>query len=116
MGKLESLKDIENTVQNMKPILHELEICGKVIIKIVDETKTKEIQHTMNLLNEQISFIENEVKKIKIVLERNISMWQKYELTSENLTSWLKDTEEAIRFATNSHVSFDNFDSERQKL
>ena len=114
--KLESLRDIENTVQNMKPILHELEICGKVIIKIVDEAKTKEIENTMNLLNSQINFIEAEISKIKLVLERNIEMWQKHELTSENLSSWLKETEDTIRLAINSHVSFDNFDTEKQKL
>ena len=114
--KLESLKDIVNTVQGMKPVLHELEICGKVIIKIVDETKIKEIETTMNLLKDQIQFIENEIKKIKIVLERNIEMWQKFEISSDKLNSWLKDTEETIRFATHSQISFEKFDSEKQKL
>ena len=114
--KLESLREIESTVQNMKPVLHELEICGKVIIKIVDENKTKEIETTMNLLNDQIKLIQSEIAKIKVVLERNIEMWTKYEQSSDSLSTWLKETEETIRLAINSHVSFENFDSEKQKL
>ena len=35
--------------------------------------------------------------KIKKVLERNIALWQRYELTSENVVSWLKDIENKIR-------------------
>merc|ERR1712115_630729 len=52
--KLESLHDLENTVENMRPVLEDLDICGKVIIKIVDEDKKKEIESTMQVLAEQI--------------------------------------------------------------
>ena len=114
--KLDSLKDIDVTVKNMKPVLQELEICGKVIIRIVDERRMEEIKNTMNLLNDQINFIENEISKIRVVLEKNIEIWQKYELSTECLNSWLKETEDTIRLATNSHVSFENFEDENQKL
>ena len=114
--KLNSLKEIENTVKSMKPVLNELEICGKVIMKIVDDTKNKEIQSTLNLLSEQIHFIENEILKINILLEKNIKMWQDYEISSEILSSWLKETEDLIRSATGSQIDLENFDSEKQKL
>ena len=114
--KLESLSEIENAVNNMKPILYELEICGKVIMKIVDEDKSKDINSTMTLLNDQIQFIEAEVNKIKSLLSKNIETWRKFEESQENISVWLKETEETIRMVTASQVSIENFDKEKQKL
>ena len=114
--KLESLTEIENAVNNMKPILYELEICGKVIIKIVDENKSKDINNTMSLLNDQINFIDAEVNKIKSLLSKNIDTWKKFEETHEKLSSWLKETEETIRMMTASQVSMENIDKEKQRL
>ena len=38
----------------MKPVLKELDVCGKVIIKIVEEDKKEEIGNTTKILNDQI--------------------------------------------------------------
>ena len=83
---MESLQDIEITVEGMKPVLKELDVCGKVIIKIVEEDKKEEIGYTMTILNDQIVVIEKEIAKIKGVLEESIDMWKNYELSSENLS------------------------------
>merc|ERR1712013_975863 len=114
--KLESLHDIETTVEGMKPVLNELEICGKVIIKIVDDDKKKEIENTMKILNDQIEVIEKEMKKIRLVLEQSIEMWKKYELSSENMSSWLKDTEEKVRQVTGTQVNLQTFEEEMKNL
>merc|ERR1711915_785031 len=37
--KLESLADLETTVESMRPVLGELDVCGKVIMKIVEDDK-----------------------------------------------------------------------------
>merc|ERR1712106_411414 len=114
--KLESLQDIETTVEGMKPVLNELDICGKVIIKIVEEDKKKEIENTMKILNGQIEVIETEIKKIRLVLEQSIDMWKKYELSSENLSSWLKETEDRVRQVTGTQVNLETFEKEMLNL
>jgi nesprin-1 len=114
--KLESLADLEATVENMRPVLEELDICGKVIIKIVDADKQKEIESTMQILSQQIDVIEGETKKIKVVLESSINMWRKYELSSENLSSWLKEREDRVRQATGTQVNMDTVEQEMGSL
>ena len=114
--KLESLADLETTVQNMRPVLEELDVCGKVIINIVDEEKKKEIESTMHILSQQIDVIEGETKKIKVVLETSIDIWKKFELTFENLSSWLKEREERVRQATGTQVNMETVDQEVTSL
>ena len=43
-------------------------------------------------------------------LEENIDMWKNYELSSENLSSWLKDIEEKVRQVTGAQVNLQTFD------
>ena len=114
--KLESLADLEATVENMRPVLEELDICGKVIIKIVEDDKKKEIESTMQILSQQIDVIEGEIKKIKDLLESSISMWKKFELSMENQTSWLKEREDRVRQATSTQVNMETVDQEMQSL
>ena len=66
----------------------------------LEEDKKEEIGNTMTILNAQIAVIEKEIAKIKGGLEENIDMWKNYELSSENLSSWLKDIEEKVRQVT----------------
>merc|ERR1711994_880223 len=105
--KLDSLQELEKTVNGMKPIMNELEICGKVILKIVEKEKNEEIDNTLNLLKGQIELLETEINKIKAVLLKSIEMWKNYELTSENLSSWLRETENKIRTLTSSQVDLE---------
>merc|ERR1712142_1263079 len=70
----------------------------------------------MKLFNEQIQFIDAEVKKIKSLLEKNIETWKTFESSHENMLTWLKETEETIRMVTAAQVSIDNFEKERQRL
>ena len=72
----------------------------------LEEDKKEEIGNTMTILNDQIVVMEKEIAKIKGGLEENIDMWNKYELSAENLSSWLKDIEEKVRQVTGAHVNF----------
>ena len=110
--KLESLSDIENTVETMQPVLKELETCGSVIVKIVDEEKKIEIGNTMKVLNEQLTFIETEIKKIRHVLEQAIEMWQKYEDSAEKISIWMKEVEEKMRQLTSSQCNLKTITNE----
>merc|ERR1711892_477962 len=106
--KLESLEEITNTVLDMKPRLKELEVCGNVIINVVQDDKKEEIKNTISLLNDQIDLIDNEMKKIKEVLLKNIEIWNKYEETFEKLSLWLKNTEDSVMSIINAQVHLEN--------
>ena len=49
-------------------------------------------------------------------IEENIDMWKNYELSSENLSSWLKDIEEKVRQVTGAQVNLQTFEKEMLNL
>ena len=67
-------------------------------------------------MNDQIVVMEKEIAKIKGGLEENIDMWKNYELSSENLSSWLKDIEEKVRQVTGAQVNLQTFEKEMHNL
>ena len=82
----------------------------------LEEDKGEEIGNTMTILNDQIVVMEKEIAKIKGGLEENIDMWKNYELSSENLSSWLKDIEEKARQVTGAQVNLQTFEKEMLNL
>lgn len=49
--------------------------------------------------------------KIKSVLNQNIALWQRYELMSENVVSWLKENENKIRMEATMLLNPDEIDA-----
>ena len=114
--KLDSLAEIENTVDTMKPVLEELDVCSQVIIKMVNDEKKQEIENTMKILHDQLNLIEAEMKKIRQILEQNIEIWKKYESFSEKLSAWLKETEDRVRVLTSTQVNLETSQSELSSI
>lgn len=48
--------------------------------------------------------LKTNYEKIKNILENNIALWQRYESTSENVSSWLKEMENKIRLEGSSLI------------
>lgn len=51
----------------------------------------------INKISKDLDGLQSTYVKTKSVLDNNIDLWNKYESTSENVTSWLKDIENKIK-------------------
>ena len=110
--KLDALMEIEKNLVAMKPGLTDIETCGNVIKKIVDEEKQLDIETTMNLLNEQLTVIETDIKKFKLILQHSFEILNNFDQASDSFSMWMKETEDKIRQLTSSHVNLETFEKE----
>lgn len=78
-------------------------------LKLLDTVESVETMTALHAEREKVSSILENLKgnygKIKDVLESNIALWQRYETTSENVVTWLKEIENKIRLEGSSLIN-----------
>lgn len=95
--KLGSLIDVENGLVECEAKKSELEHSLQLLESVETPETISQLTTAKNQLIGQLNDLKKEHASTKDLLQRNIDLWQKYELSSENIASWLKDTETKIR-------------------
>ncbi|XP_034936487.1 nesprin-1 isoform X11 [Chelonus insularis] len=95
--KIISLNDVEAGINDCEA--RKIESDSNLLL-----LETVESQDTINMLkveqekvSSDLKILKNNYEKIKKTLEQNIALWQQYESISDNVSTWLKDTENNIR-------------------
>ena len=70
-------------------------------LKLLETVESVETMSALHAEREKVATdleaLKSNYAKIEDILQQNIALWQSYELTSENVVSWLKEIENKIR-------------------
>lgn len=95
--KLGSLIDVENGLADCEARKIELEQSLHILESVETPDVISQLQSEKNQLIDQLNELKGIHSSTKDLLQRNVDLWKKYELTSENIASWLKDIEGKVR-------------------
>ncbi|CAB4070178.1 SYNE1 [Lepeophtheirus salmonis] len=96
-SKLETLSEIRDALKQLIDSNEDLKILSKILLKLVDEDKVKEINETIYCLDNGIAEIQNELISVNDLLNSAIALFNKYALKMEEASNWIKETEESIK-------------------
>ena len=95
--KLASLLDVEADIHECDVRKHETDQSLKLLEKVENVEIIKTLHEERDKVHLDLEALKLCFRNIKQVLERNILTWQRYELMSENVLSWLKKAENRVR-------------------
>lgn len=95
--KIASLQDVEVGLIDCETKKADLDMSLHLLENVETPEKIKELQTERDQLITELESLRNSYSNTKQLLEYNINLWQKYELMSENVASWLKETEGKVR-------------------
>ncbi|CAG2061276.1 unnamed protein product, partial [Timema podura] len=95
--KLSSLQDVAAGLQDFEAKKEELDQSLQVLQNVETPEKIEELVCERRQVVAELEALKSTYNTTKQSLERNTGLWQKYELMSENVASWLKETEGKVR-------------------
>ena len=95
--KMASLMDVEAGIADCIARKEDTDSSLKLLASVESAETMAALKTECEKVEVDLESLRNSYNKIKNDLERNISLWQRYELTSENVLSWLKENENKIR-------------------
>lgn len=114
--KLSSLLDTEVGINDCDRKKEEIDN----FLKILDKTESSEVLKQLHDDRERV-YLELETLKISFLsirqnLEKNIILWQRYELMSENVVLWLKKAENGIRLESSMLLNPDEIEQKIEEV
>jgi nesprin-1 len=95
--KISSLRDVEGGLLDCETKKADLDMSLVLLQNVETPEKMKELQTERDQLITELESLKNSYLNTKQLLEHNINLWQRYEIESENVASWLKETEGKVR-------------------
>ncbi|XP_012253400.2 muscle-specific protein 300 kDa isoform X14 [Athalia rosae] len=95
--KMASLVDVENGIADCEARKADTDNSLKLLESVEGKDTMVGLKAERDKVAADLKSLKKSYAKIKQVLDRNIALWQRYELMSENVSSWLKETENKIR-------------------
>lgn len=95
--KLSALTDVKNGIENCSVRKLDLEKSLSLLENVQTPEVLSKFKHDCVAVNNNLKNLSKKQSDVEKALNDNIELWKKYELTSENIGSWLKETEGAIR-------------------
>jgi len=95
--KISSIQDVEVGLVDCEAKKKDLDVSLELLQNVEAPEKITELQTERDQLITELESLKNSYSNTKQLLEHNINLWQKYELMSENVASWLKETEGKVR-------------------
>lgn len=95
--KLSSLKDVETGLEeceNKKPDLNQSLM---LLEKVENKEYINNLEAQKKKLVEEVEALKKNSVEVGEKLKRGVGLWEKYDLMSENISSWLKENEAKIR-------------------
>ncbi|XP_018395829.1 PREDICTED: nesprin-1 isoform X2 [Cyphomyrmex costatus] len=95
--KMASLIDVEDGIADCE--IRKVDTDNSLtLLSTVESSETiSALRDERDKVTADLESLKVSYRKIKSVLQENIALWQRYEFTSENVISWLKENENKIR-------------------
>ncbi|XP_014483634.1 PREDICTED: nesprin-1 isoform X6 [Dinoponera quadriceps] len=94
--KMASLADVEAGIADCCARIGDTDNSLKLLSTVESAETIEALRSERDKLANDLESLNASYRKIKSVLEQNIALWQRYELTSENVITWLKENESKI--------------------
>ncbi|XP_043257159.1 nesprin-1 isoform X10 [Colletes gigas] len=95
--KMASLMDVEAGIMDCTGRKEDTDASLKLLASVESAETMAALEADRDRVDLDLESLKSSYGKIKNDLERNIALWQRYELTSESVLSWLKENENKIR-------------------
>ncbi|EZA53954.1 Nesprin-1 [Ooceraea biroi] len=109
--KMASLADVEAGIADCEARKVDTDNSLKLLGTVESNETTSALRSERDKVVADLESLKISCRKIKSVLEQNIALWQRYELTSENVVSWLKENENKIRIEATTLLNPDEIDA-----
>lgn len=114
--KLGSLVDVENGLQDCDAKKESLEESLKLLENIEQPEVISALNSEKNKIVSSLGDLRENYSSTKELLKRNIELWNKYELASDSIASWLKDVEGKIRAENVNQINMDTIDNKIHEI
>ncbi|XP_063222936.1 muscle-specific protein 300 kDa isoform X4 [Bacillus rossius redtenbacheri] len=104
--KLSSLRDVEAGLNDFEAKKADLDQSLQLLEQVEKQDKIQELAAERKVVVTELQALKSTYDTTKQSLEHNISLWQKYELMSENIASWLKESEGKVRAESVNQLNF----------
>lgn len=108
--KMASLMDVEAGIADCTARKEDTDNSLKLLASVESAETMAALQAERDKVDVDLDALKSSYGKIKNDLERNIALWQRYELTSENVLSWLKENENKIRAEASVLLNLDDIE------
>ncbi|KAL0110413.1 hypothetical protein PUN28_013801 [Cardiocondyla obscurior] len=109
--KMASLIDVEDGIADCEARKMDTDNSLTLLGTIESNETISVLRNERDKVAADLEFLKVSYQKIKSVLKQNIALWQRYELTSENVISWLKENENKIRLEATMLLNPDEIDA-----
>lgn len=106
--KATSLQDVETGLSDCDAKRSELEQSLQLLECVESAQMMTELKEGSTQLITEMENLKTSYITLKQLLEYNVDLWQKYELMSENLSSWLREMEGKVRSESVSQINLLN--------
>ncbi|KZC10894.1 Nesprin-1 [Dufourea novaeangliae] len=108
--KMVSLMDVEAGIADCTARKEDTDKSLKLLASVESAETMAILQAERDRVDVDLESLKSSYSKIKTDLERNIALWQRYELTSENVLTWLKENENKIRAEASALLNLDDIE------
>lgn len=108
--KMASLMDVEVGIADCIARKEDTDNSLKLLASVESVETMAALKSDRDKVEVDLESLKSSYNKIKNDLERNIALWQRYELTSENVLSWLKENENKIRAEASALLNLDDIE------
>ncbi|XP_032455805.1 nesprin-1 isoform X11 [Nasonia vitripennis] len=98
--KLASLLDVEADLQECEVRKRETDQSLKLLEKVENPDTLKTLRDERETIHVELESLKITFVNIKKILEKNIVTWERYEMMSDSVLSWLKQAENRVRAET----------------
>lgn len=95
--KKSSLNDVQKGIAECDTRKREVEQSLSMLKQIDSPANLRVFQDQLVKINADLSALKQEYDKTKVILDKNVDLWNRYEESVENVSLWLKDIEATIK-------------------
>jgi len=114
--KMTSLTDVEAGIADCEARKIDTDNSLKLLSTVESSEIISTLKNEHNKVAADLESLKDNYWKIKSVLEENIALWQRYELMSENVISWIKEYENRIRIEATTLLNPDEIDTKISEI
>lgn len=114
--KMASLVDVETGIADCEARKADTDNSLKLLESVESKETMVGLKAERDKVAADLKSLKKSYAKIKQVLDRNIALWQRYELMSENVSSWLKETENKIRIESSVQLTLTDVEDKVKEI
>ncbi|XP_076280585.1 muscle-specific protein 300 kDa [Lasioglossum baleicum] len=108
--KMASLMDVEAGIAYCITRKEDTDNSLRLLASVESAETMAALKADRDRVSADLDSLKSSYGKIKDDLERNIALWQRYESTSENVLTWLKENENKIRAEASALLNLDDIE------